>query len=158
MKVIFAPHADDELIGCYEIIRTGDPCMVIFTTKVSRERHNETYKLCNYFQNIVVRYKELQNGFEVDSSFEEFYFPDPFNELHPEHKLLGLEGYRAWKETNLNVIFYSTNMNVSYLHELSDETKNSKEAALNSIYPSQSDLWKYEKKYVFFEGRVKYLR
>ena len=49
-------------------------------------------------------------------------------------------------------------MNTSYIHELSDTEKREKETLLDTFYPSQADLWKYEKKYVFFEGYVKYLR
>lgn len=166
MKIIFAPHADDELIGCYEIIRVGDPCLVIYTSKMSKERKIETNKVSEYFDNLTTRCEPdyyhsygLLRMLMNEKYYEEFYFPDPFNELHPEHKMLGFHGYKAWKENdNLNIIFYSTNMNTNYLHELDDNSKNMKEAALNSIYPSQSDLWKYEKKYIFFEGRIKFLK
>ena len=40
---------------------------------------------------------------------------------------------------------------------LSEKDQKEKEAMLNEVYPSQSDLWKYEKKYILFEGFSQWL-
>lgn len=162
MNVIFAPHPDDEIIGCYRVIRFGDPVLVIFTKEMTKERKMESEKLSEYFDNVTVRYeKEFSNSLVntlQNDRFYEFYFPDPFTETHPEHKILGFHGYKLWKEFYLNIIFYSTNMNTNYLYELNDDEKNLKEAALNTIYPSQSDLWKFEKKYIFYESKCIWMK
>ena len=78
-----------------------------------------------------------------------FYFPDPIYEKHPLHRRWGSVGEDLARR-GMNVIFYNTNMNAPYIHEVINVS--GKESLLNTIYPSQSDLWKYEKKYVLFEG------
>jgi len=84
-----------------------------------------------------------------------FYFPSPVDEIHPDHRRLGVMGESMLRNNGLDVIFYTTTMTVSYIHE----TKNpkGKEELLNNVYPSQSDLWKYEKKYILFEGYNKWI-
>lgn len=164
MKVIFAPHPDDEIIGCYEILNEAKEVTVIHHMKVSEKRLNEIHTLPKYLINVKVQLSikppdEVITDMIVDGiNVETIYFPDPYWELHPEHKDLGNEGYKLWKNTQLDIVFYSTNMNTPYLHELGDIHKKRKENILNAVYPSQADLWKYEKKYIFFEGRIKYLR
>jgi hypothetical protein len=54
-----------------------------------------------------------------------------------------------------DVVFYSTIMNVPYIHEVKDPQL--KETLINRVYPSQKDLWKYEKKFILFEGRCKWI-
>jgi len=57
--------------------------------------------------------------------------------------------------SGINIIFYNTNMNAPYIHELKDSKE--KEELLNKVYPSQKSLWEYEKKYVLYEGRNKWI-
>jgi hypothetical protein len=59
------------------------------------------------------------------------------------------------RDNGLEVIFYSTNMLAPYIHEVKEPDK--KEEILTKVYPSQRSLWEFEKKYVIFEGRVKWL-
>jgi len=164
MNVVFAPHADDELIGCYEVLNCAEQCKVIFpTTKMSKKRLHEASQLKDFLITVtsyqdIKSIDEIISEIRVDNPDTTFYFPDPYWELHPEHKQLGSVGYILWKNLGLDIIFYSTNMNTPYLHELNEYDKTKKENLLNAVYPSQSDLWKYEKKYIFFEGRIKYLR
>ena len=79
-----------------------------------------------------------------------FYFPGP-DELHPAHRKQAAIG-EALARQGLNVIFYTTNMNVKWIKEETFPDK--KKEMLDKIYPSQSDLWKYDHKYFLFEGKL----
>jgi hypothetical protein len=46
-------------------------------------------------------------------------------------------------------------MTAPYIKEV--EKPEEKEELLNKVYPDQKDLWKYEKKYVLFEGYCKWI-
>jgi len=169
MNIIFAPHPDDEIIGCYEVLDRSD-CLVVYTTAVPSERLEEAKMLASIMPNHIIKFKIGMSQLEdvivpllqEDIEIESLYFPDPYWELHPEHRDLGSVGYRIWKNSTrgkgFDIIFYSTNMNSPYIHELSNADKVRKEYLLNTAYMSQKDLWMYEKKYVFLEGRVKYMR
>jgi hypothetical protein len=162
MNVIFAPHPDDELIGCYSVLEIGEPCTIIFTTDIEDFRLQESQRLKSYFDVTIKKdlrpIIEIINALQNEQAIHEFLFPDYYWELHPEHKQLGHEGYKLWKNSKLDIQFYSTNMNCPHIFELSDFDKKNKEKILNSVYSSQKELWAYEKKYIYFEGRVKYLR
>ena len=55
----------------------------------------------------------------------------------------------------LDIIFYTTNMNAPFMREVKDPEM--KRVALNAVYHSQRDLWKYDHKYFLFEGYSKWL-
>ena len=80
-----------------------------------------------------------------------FLFPDPTYDTHPDHRASGAIGEDIARKGG-SVIFYSTEMNAPYKYVLSEDNIKAKEVMLNEVYPSQSDLWKYEKKYILFEG------
>jgi hypothetical protein len=83
-----------------------------------------------------------------------FYFPDPSNEVHPLHRAYGFQG-ESMARMGLDVTFYTTLMNVPYIHEVADP--GDKKMLLESCYPSQADLWKYDHKYFLFEGYYKWI-
>ncbi len=152
MNVIMAPHPDDEIIGCFEILKKGN-CVVNFTTKLNKERAEECLNLRNHFD---VKFIYFQ--YSVPPAFlsikNTFYFPHPIYETHPEHRLLGQHGERLLRN-GYNVIFYSTIMNAPFIFEtpFSEEKKK----VLNLLYPSQKSLWEYDYKYFLFSGYDKWL-
>ena len=83
-----------------------------------------------------------------------YYFPDPISEVHPLHRQYGNMG-EAMARSGYDVIFYTTLMNVPYIHEVKDSK--GKEELLNKVYPTQKSLWEYEKKFILFEGRIKWI-
>jgi hypothetical protein len=83
-----------------------------------------------------------------------FYMPDPIYETHPKHREWGFLG-ESLARNGFNVVFYNTNMTAPYIYEVQEPDK--KEELLNKVYPDQADLWKYEKKYVLFEGYNKWI-
>jgi hypothetical protein len=157
VNIIIAPHFDDEIIGCFELIINPDfKCNIIYTHIEYDQRLHESKNLKDVLPNIE---KQSVNRFLQPCSFlldknATFYFPDPIYETHPDHREIGSIGEKLLRNGS-NVIFYSINMKAPYIHK----TKNpqDKEFLLDHIYPSQNDLWKYEKIFILFEGRCKWL-
>ena len=151
--VIVSPHADDELIGCYKILADEDiRPVIIYTEEISKERQEEVKIIREHFTIKAQMFcRSIPPIFmKPDTTF---YFPGP-DELHPAHRKQAAVG-EALARQGLNVIFYTTNMNVPWIQESTFPEK--KKALLNLIYQSQSDLWKYDHKYFLFEGYCKWL-
>ncbi len=151
--VIIAPHTDDEIIGCYEILKKTNPIIIYTDPNMPSYRKEESLKLKEK-----VKIKGQYFLQSIPSQFFtrefKFYFPDPVYENHPLHRSMGVVGEQMAR-SGLDVCFYSVNMLAPYIHETlnSDE----KENLLNEIYSSQKELWKYDKKYVLFEGYCQWL-
>ncbi len=151
--VIIAPHADDELIGCYEVLADlKTRPVVIYTEEMSKERQVEITKLKEHFSIKGQMFCQSipQIFMKKDTTF---YFPGP-DEIHPAHRKQAAIG-EALARQGLNVIFYTTNMNVPFIREVKDP--HLKKDALDLIYPSQYKLWKFDHKYFLFEGYMKWL-
>lgn len=150
--IIISPHPDDEIIGCFEILKKHKS-IVIYSTETPQVRREESLKLREF--------SKVKTQLYLDSVPTHFinpkttlYFPDPIFEVHPEHRKWGAIG-ESIARLGYNVIFYNTNMEAPYIHEV--KLSSEKEDLLEKVYPSQNDLWKYEKKYILFEGRCKWI-
>ena len=152
---IIAPHPDDEIIGCYEIINNpANSIAIMYPGDIEQRRREEAMNLREHRENVSIQIfqQSIPQPMLSDPNIT-FYFPDPVNEIHPDHRAWGFVGEGMARQGH-DVIFYSTIMNVPYIHEVADEYK---EALLNFVYPSQKSLWEYEKKFILFEGRCKWL-
>jgi hypothetical protein len=151
VHVIVAPHCDDELIGCYEIIIKKEPTAIVFTGEMSRERQEEALKLREEYENLSWYFfnPEVPPGL-IDKE-NTYYFPDPIYEIHPLHRYTGSLGEILLRRHKLNVKFYVTRMNAPYIHEVPDSIK--KKELLDKIYPSQKSLWEMDHGLYLFEGR-----
>lgn len=151
--VIFAPHADDEIIGCFELLEAQVVKQVVFGTHEamaecvsSKCNKHYGFTTTTVFLADLTKFKEYKNDTLV--------FPDPTTELHPEHRAWGALGERLARE-GFDVIFYTTNMNAPYMRESKDPV--AKKEALNTYYPEKKTLWRYEHKYFLFEGHIKWI-
>lgn len=153
--VIIAPHPDDEIIGCYELVSNKlNPPIIIYTTRdITEYRRQEALRLKQFTKISAQFFNESIPPIFLNPDTT-LLFPDPVNEFHPEHRKQGSVGEQYLRK-GLNVIFYTINMNVPYIHE--SKYSVGKENLLDKVYPSQSNLWKYEKKYILFEGYIKYI-
>jgi hypothetical protein len=148
--VIYAPHCDDEIIGCFELLKF-EPIIIYDSENMDAIRKSEAETLKKYYEvSQIFTEKYVFEGFED----HQIYIPDPIYELHPKHRQLGQIG-ESLARAGYNIIFYNTNMNAPYIHECIDPV--GKRELLNLVYPSQEELWKYDHKYFLFEGRCKWV-
>jgi len=154
--VIVCAHCDDEIISCYEVIENNNdnPPIIIYMGNQPQNRRDEALKLKEYTNINMQLFCNSIPPILIDP-LTTFYFPSPVDEFHPDHRRLGAMGESMLRTNKLNVIFYSVNMSVPYIHKIAHPDK--KEELLNKVYPSQSNLWKYEKKYILFEGHTKWI-
>jgi len=154
--VIIAPHPDDEIIGVYEILLDSkNNITIIYGSETPQNRREEAITLRDQIVNVNMQLFQTTIPHPFLQKTSRFYFPDPYFEVHPDHRLWGIVGEQLARQ-GYDVIFYSVNMNTPYIHRLGDKAEE-KEKLLNKIYPSQKGLWKYEKKYILFEGRCKWI-
>lgn len=140
---IIAPHADDEVIGCHELLQDGHVKSVLYATVKDLE---EAGRVSEHFM--------FSRGLIEDEDFYSspdkiYLFPDPYFETHPKHRELGFLGESLLRQ-HRQVIFYSTNMLAPYIHEVTEPRI--KQHCLNTFYSSKHSLWEYEHKYFLFEG------
>ncbi len=150
--VIVAPHADDEILGCFSILNNPDiRPVIIYTEETTKKRQEETRKIAEHF---TIKGQMFCKSIPPIFLNQEttFYFPGP-DEIHPAHRAQAAVG-EALARQGLNVIFYTTNMNVPYIREVKEASN--KKIALDTIYGSQCKLWKYEHKFFLFEGFCKW--
>lgn len=154
-SVIIAPHPDDELIGCFEILDDPNQSItIIYGADATAARRKEALKLKEVFPTVGNQVFHASVPSTYITTEVTLYFPDPSTENHPAHRGWGSIGESLARD-GLDVVFYSTIMNTPYIHECKDPMK--KEAMMDRIYASQKQMWAYEKKYILFEGRCKWM-
>ncbi len=144
--VIVAPHADDEIIGCYEILK--EKPIIVYTSNMDKIRNSELEKLNNFFE-----LKGQYFNMTMNKRYR-YYFPHPVYESHPDHRRDGMIGENMLRD-GYDVTFYSTEMNAPFKYECKDFY--GKKSLLEKVYPSQSSLWKYEHKFFLFSGYDKWV-
>ena len=163
--VIFAPHVDDEVIGCSEVILDNNfkdiQVVYIFPEEESRlsegkamvdyvsEKLNKTIEV-DYFpieKNVIYTLDDIMTYVNNDED-KVLFFPTE-QDKHPDHVLVGSWGTTLAQFTNIPIVFYTTRMNVKWCRRAKYPKK--KRELLN-FYASQKSLWKNDYKYFLFEG------
>ena len=83
--IIIAPHADDEIIGCFKILNDPDiKPIIIYTEDMEKERQIETMGIREHFSIKAQMFKySIPPQFMTTTTT--FYFPGP-DEIHPDHR------------------------------------------------------------------------
>ena len=152
--IIIAPHPDDEIIGCFEVLKKEKNIVIVYHSSSEQARRDEALALKEKYSNVKVQMFQNSIPTPLIKQSNKFYFPDPIYETHPLHRELGM-AWELFARNGFDVTFYNTIMNAPYIHEVNNWQV--KELRLNEIYPSQKSLWEYEKKYVLFEGYCKWI-
>lgn len=144
MNIIFAPHIDDELIGCFSKLKDID--LVVYFFDVNDERLKEAYQLQKkYNYNIKVHNPNYDVLSVYDHPMNTIYIPSS-KDLHIHHK----EVNRLVRNnfTKANRKFYSIDMNRK--PKLVNNMEHKKEL-MYDIYKSQHGLFNSDEKYFLFE-------
>lgn len=142
-NVIFAPHVDDETIGCWSALENRSIHHVLYFFDITPERKLEAYKAAERF------------GFEphftyprdADSKWRTIYIPAS-SDAHPGHKLVNQFGRSFALKNDAKMVFYGVDMNFR-IKVLPGHHQQSKRHDLETLYPSQKALWQNEKYWLF---------
>lgn len=129
--IIFAPHLDDEILGCYSILSQID--LIVYFTRDYREELIKT--------NDKYIYHEDFNPNSIIPS-DTIYLPSKFD-YHPMHTMVRKFGHTLV----CNKMYYSIEMNVPWLEEELDPK--GKQQAFNTLYPNE-DM--HNDKYFLFKS------
>lgn len=156
--LIVAPHGDDEIIGCFELIEKLNTERKEVRVLYPEDRTPPTWTanpLC-----IVPLIGKSLCGSYLDETVQKnmgilYVFPDPVYETHPTHRKYGALGENLLRK-GLDVMFYSVNMQAPYIREVKNPGR--KKEMLNLYYSDKSDLWEYDHKYFLFEGQCQWVK
>ena len=152
--IICAPHPDDEIIGTYKYLTDKQYTpIIIYSGELDAKRRESALKLREHVD-IKVQLFQMTIPQPLLVMENLYLMPDPVYELHPLHRQWGMVG-ETMARVGFDVIFYSTNMNAPYIHELA--VADDKKELLNKVYPDQKSLWEYDHKYFLFEGYNKWI-
>lgn len=161
--VIWAPHPDDEIIGCYTLLASGIASHVVFGP-TSEQRRGEADLAAEEWG---AKVRHLPHEFvqrdvhrilsEIEHEERERPLnmaPDHFHEAHPEHRKWGAMLLEASRMHAHGFGTYSTRMNAPYVRELNEADRTAKQQALDNLYPSQQPLWRFDHRFWLFEGQA----
>lgn len=152
--IIISPHGDDECIGTFEVLSNPDiKPIIIYSADLDKNRREEAIKLKKYIPNLKVQLFQMTIPPSLLNKKNTYYFPNHLTENHPKHREWGFVGEQLTR-SGLDVIFYSTEMNIPWKYECKNPKKKLK--LMNDVYKSQSDLWKYDHKYWLFSAYIKW--
>ena len=149
-NIILAPHGDDEIIGCYTVLKQHN-VHVVYLSELD-------FMVKPPWRTYRILWDELPHLLYFLSQYKvNLYAPDFNFEFHPVHKAVGgIAYYYALRsESRTSLFLYSTNMNAPYIKEVSDYDK--KRQMLDEYYYQKRDLWLYDHRYFLFEGQVQYV-
>lgn len=145
---IWAPHPDDEIIGCSLVLNQN--CRVCYySVNGDIDDLNAIEKVVNWYG--CETYFIYSDDDYIGVKWRTVYAPDPAVDMHPIHQKLGHMAQDLFRRGQIErLMLYTTSMNAPYIFEVKDPQ--AKLAALNHCYPHKADLWKYDHRYWLFEG------
>lgn len=144
-NVIFAPHIDDEVIGCWRLLNFGTVASVYYFFDITSRRLDEAENVAKHFGFSLYAVK-LGDRLDIPEHMT-IHLPN-IADAHLHHKLVNYYG----KSLPNPKKYYSVDMNVPF-DVLSEQERRQKLDAL-SRYPSQSKLLTSDDKYSLFESSL----
>lgn len=139
--LIVAPHADDEILGCFSVmLDKAHDRTVLLLDEIDRMRLAEAWSSCKTLGAKLV----LSPPENIATTFEAVYVPCR-QDTHPAHR----EANMRFREAATH--FYSTEMGEGAEY-LGPSRAASKKFHLDKYYPSQRSLWAKNDKLWMFEG------
>ena len=154
--VIFAPHVDDEMIGCWSILAEKLVDKVYYFYDLDPHRIDEAWGAADTFgfEPVFINYEktdsEWNDCIREDIKDKILLIPS-IKDAHPDHKEVNAYG----KRFNVEKRFYSVDMNHK-TELLSENSRFAKRGNLDVCYPSQKSLWATDAKYYLFESIQRY--
>lgn len=140
MHIIFAPHLDDEVIGCFSILKKHqDEVVVVYSTYDYRENF-----ILEHGKGIADYVREDKFQPAMIKEDDTVYLPSQYD-YHPLHRVVR----NRYIGLNCNKMFYSVEMNTPWLEECTLHEEKLK--LLEDLYPNE-DLYKTNAKYYLFES------
>jgi hypothetical protein len=144
-RIIIAPHPDDEIIGCYNMLKSRIIDKVVFVTHERLSEAEESSKQFG-FKMIVKSLSELH---EILQQNQIVFTPHPYDH-HPLHKTVTSIIQKHKLSIGYEIKYYSTDMNIPQVSEVKDWE--GKKRMLYNIYPSQSKYFDVNPYWYLFEG------
>jgi len=167
--LIIAPHPDDEVIGCYQILqehlegKADNNLVIAYLYDHSGDvRRRELLDANSKFNSSTLfSFKEIKAFISANvTRLDRIFIPDKY-EVHPHHVLVRNEMLALLSTAFGNfpkdtVYNYSIDMRNRDIAVLSPEQFARKRLLLNELYPSQKQLWENNNKYFLFESIRKF--
>lgn len=144
-NIILAPHIDDEMIGCYQLILSGNINRIIYFFDLTDERRKEALDFCSSF-GILCDF----SGTTANIQLDDILFVPSISDSHPHHKIVN--GYA--KSLPNKKFYYSVDMTNPKL--LDPVLQENKLKDLIKYYPTQHNLIISDDKYHLFEKISEY--
>lgn len=144
--IIFAPHVDDEVIGCFTVLSEFSVSDVYYFYDHTAERRIEAGKAAEMF-GFVPHFCSIEDSIEIPHE-STLHIPN-IADNHIHHKLVNYLG----KKYSNQLSYYSVDMNVSF-DVLSVDDQHRKKTALETLFPSQKTLLDSTEKYFLFESHL----
>lgn len=145
--VIFAPHIDDETIGCHSLLSKGEVSTVYYFFEYFGDRVFEALKAAERFRFapfFVLDLVKFENAFQSLFAPDDLILVPRIEDHHPDHQMIN----RIAKAHHSNLLFYSIDMNVGPSIYAESETKKND---LYRLYPSQKDYFDNHPQCYLFE-------
>jgi hypothetical protein len=141
--VIFAPHIDDEVIGCFRLLESRVVSKVYYFYDITDARKSEAINCAAHygFEPIFVG-QVASSALNIPSDV--IILAPNISDNHPHHKEIN----RLAKSLSNKKKYYSVDM-VGRFDVLSLMEQARKKIALNNLFPSQQALFTNEKYYLF---------
>jgi len=154
VNVIVAPHPDDEVIGCWTLLRSGAIDRVIYYTRTRTDEIRRTAKYFGFeaiipdndqhFKNIVA---------SIINDVDKIYVPHPMDH-HPDHRRVTFLIQSLYSRQQ--IMYYSVDMNLPWAIKPLGIDAHSKYYDLITCYPSQQKEFDVNHHWWLFEGITPY--